>query len=67
MLHLVFSAGKTAEEILLKFRKTSEEKKEALEKLVRMSGDVTFAQEFIRRQVSEAAGLMIGFISLLIP
>lgn len=59
MLHLVFSAGKTAEDILQKLRKTSEERKEALEKLVRMSGDVTFANEFIRRQVSKAAEFMV--------
>ncbi|MPC25454.1 Engulfment and cell motility protein 1 [Portunus trituberculatus] len=47
VLHLVFSAGKMAEDILLKLRKTPDEKKDALEKLVRLSSDPTFANEFI--------------------
>uniref|UniRef100_A0A0N7ZBH5 ELMO domain-containing protein n=1 Tax=Scylla olivacea TaxID=85551 RepID=A0A0N7ZBH5_SCYOL len=50
VLHLVFSAGKTAEDILQKLRKTPEERKDALEKLVRMSSDPTFANEFIGKQ-----------------
>lgn len=50
VLHLVFSAAKTAEDILHKLRKTHEERKDALEKLVRMSSDPTFANEFIVKQ-----------------
>ncbi|XP_071549346.1 engulfment and cell motility protein 1 isoform X2 [Panulirus ornatus] len=51
VLHLVYSALRTAEEIFQKLKKGQpEDKKEALEKLVKMSSDITFAHEFISKQ-----------------
>lgn len=50
---LIYSASKTADDILHKLKKgVLEEKRDALIMLVKMSSDITFAQEFIAKQVS---------------
>lgn len=54
MLHLVYSPKKTADDILKKLSKPEKkEKEEALEKLSHLSNDITFAAEFINKQVSQ--------------
>lgn len=53
VLMLIYSASKTADDILHKLKKgVLEEKRDALIMLVKMSSDITFAQEFIAKQVS---------------
>ncbi|XP_050701797.1 engulfment and cell motility protein 2-like [Eriocheir sinensis] len=51
VLHLVYSARKTADDILKKLSKPEKkEKEEALDKLSHLSNDITFANEFIKKQ-----------------
>ncbi|XP_069995484.1 engulfment and cell motility protein 1 [Penaeus vannamei] len=51
VLMLIYSASKTADDILHKLKKgVLEEKRDALIMLVKMSSDITFAQEFIAKQ-----------------
>ncbi|XP_064079348.1 engulfment and cell motility protein 1-like [Macrobrachium nipponense] len=51
VLSLILSAARIAEDILNKVKKGSpDEKKEALDRLVKMSSDITFAHEFISKQ-----------------
>ncbi|XP_045608928.1 engulfment and cell motility protein 1 isoform X2 [Procambarus clarkii] len=52
VLHLVYSAARTADDILQKLKKgpQQDDKKEALESLVKRSSDITFAHEFIAKQ-----------------
>ncbi|XP_037794345.1 engulfment and cell motility protein 1-like [Penaeus monodon] len=51
VLMLIYSASKTADDILYKLKKcVLEEKRDALTVLVKMSSDITFAQEFIAKQ-----------------
>lgn len=53
VLLLIYSASKTADDILHKLKKgILEEKRDALTTLVKMSSDFTFAHEFIAKQVS---------------
>lgn len=65
VLHLVYSARKTADDILKKINKSEKrEKEDALDKLAHLSNDITFAIEFINKNVSQISFLHNSLASI---